>query len=87
MNYIYQNIANRRKSLGVSQSAVSRLTRIPRQTYRDIENGISEPKIGALLSICDALKCPLSEFVESAALGDDEKVRRLVVQLSELVNE
>lgn len=61
---VHKYIREARGVAGHSQVSMAKVLGVARQTYLDLENGKTEPKLAILLDICEVTGKPLSYFIQ-----------------------
>lgn len=61
MSEVKQNIIDRRKALGITQSAIAVKVGISRGSYSAIERGLRHPSLDTAQRICLVLDMPVNE--------------------------
>ncbi len=62
--FITNNVAERRKELGITQMELSEAARIGRSTLSDIEQGRHIPGVDIALRLARALRCSVEDIFE-----------------------
>lgn len=58
-----ENIAKRRKSLGMTQAKLADIISVEKETMSRIESGLVTPSLSRLEMLADALECPAAELL------------------------
>ncbi|HIF9273842.1 TPA: helix-turn-helix domain-containing protein [Photobacterium damselae] len=81
-NNYHHKIKNARLKSRISQSEMSRLLNISRQTYIDIENGIRTPRADTIHKIAIVTNTSISYFYyDTYDFGDVDQIAFLIEQL------
>lgn len=76
-------IAARRKKLGLTQGQLAELVSIEQESMSRIETGAITVSLGRLISLADALDCPVETLLRPASHRKQDQV----LMLAELLNE
>lgn len=78
------SIAARRRARGLTQSQVTELMGIEKETLSRIENGVISPTLARLKQIADILDCPVSDLFKSYPLTDSDHADTITQLIREL---
>lgn len=76
-------IAARRKALGLTQSELAERVSIEQESMSRIETGAITPSLGRLVSLADALDCPVETLLRPASHRKQDQA----LVMAELLNE
>ena len=71
LNFFSENLVKYRKLMGYTQKELADILGINRTTYTKYETGVSEPSVGMILAIVDALKIDVNTlFYDGSPLAN-----------------